>query len=93
MKIKCKCGKIATWYYMPAEEKWACCDDCVPRGCSCWQNPIKNEDGSIYYPQNIEGKDWKWIKKDKYWRELDGEGNELPCCEWWYKEEGWEDED
>ena len=35
MKIKCKCGKLATWYYMPSEHNWVYCDNCVPRGCSC----------------------------------------------------------
>jgi len=92
MKLKCKCGKIATWCYMPAEE-WACCDDCVPRGCTCWHNPIQldDEEGIIdNYPEGIEGKDWEWIDKNKYWRELDGEGRQLPCCEWWYDEKGWD---
>ena len=94
MKIKCKCGKIATWYYMPAEEEWACCDNCVPRGCSCWEWHDKKFNSEIYEePEGIEGKDWEWIDKRVSWRELDGEGKQIPCCEWWYKEEGWDDED
>jgi len=64
MKLKCKCGKMATWYYMPGENNWACCDNCVPRGCT--------------YCQILQG--------------LDEEGRQLPCIEWWYNEEGWDDE-
>ena len=79
MKIKCKCGKIATWYYMPAEEEWACCDDCVPRGCSCYE----------YDLHEIEPVG----EENDIWEELDGEGNRLPCTEWWYDKEGWDDED
>lgn len=84
MKLKCECGKIATWVYAPAEEEWACCDDCVPRGCTCfdWYDE----------PIGVEGKDWEWIEKDISWRELDGEGKQLPCVEWWYDKEGWDDE-
>lgn len=93
MKKKCKCGKIATWYYMPGDNDWACCDDCVPRGCICWQNPIQYEDGSIHNPQGIKGEDWEWVEENKYWEELDGNGRKLPCIEWWYNKEGWDDED
>lgn len=32
-KEKCKCGKIATWCYLPKDTLY--CDDCVSRGCSC----------------------------------------------------------
>ena len=95
MKLRCKCGKIATWYHMPAENEWACCDDCVPRGCTCNDEPTQFEDEEKIIenlPEGIEGKDWEWIEKDKYWRNLDGEGRQLPCCEWWYREEGWDDE-
>lgn len=38
MKIKCKCGKITTCFYMPGDNDWNCCDDCVPRGCFCVDN-------------------------------------------------------
>lgn len=92
MKLKCKCGKMATWAYVPAEEEWVCCDDCVPRGCSCWNNKITFENGDFNYPKGVEGKDWFWIEKYVYWEELDGEGKQLPCCEWWYNKEGWDDE-
>jgi hypothetical protein len=94
MKIKCECGKLATWYYMPAEHKWACCDDCVPRGCSCWEWNNKESNFEIYEePEGVEGKDWEWVDKGMSWRELDGEGKQIPCVEWWYDKEGWDDED
>ena len=35
MKHRCVCGKIATWQYAPSDRDAYCCDDCVPRGCSC----------------------------------------------------------
>lgn len=98
MKIKCKCGKITTWYYMPAEEEWACCDDCVPRGCTCEIRQAEYElDGEIWfdYPEDgnygIEGKNWEWID-EMTWQLLDN-GRPYPCCEWWYDKEGWDDED
>ncbi len=91
MKLKCKCGRVATWLYMPNESHY-CCDDCVPRGCTCWIESIECEDGSLYYPQGIEGKDWKWIEENQLWEKLDGEGKQMPCCEWWYDEEGWDNE-
>lgn len=71
------------------------CDECVPRGYSCWHNPIQfeHEDEIIPNPpEGFEGKDWEWIEKDKYWNELDDEGNQMPCCEWWYNEKGWSNE-
>ena len=61
MKGKCECGKLAVWYYMPNDNEWVACDDCVPRGCSC-----NNEE------------------------DVDEKGRKLPCCEWWYDENGWE---
>jgi hypothetical protein len=83
MKLKCACGKLAVWIYMPAEHEYVCCDDCVPRGCVCNDNDVNNET-----PDGTEGKDWRWLLKDKIWRELDGTGRDMPCCEFWYKEEG-----
>lgn len=79
MKIKCKCGKLATWYYMPDEHEWACCDNCVPRGCTCNDYPV---DGNY---ENSDPKNWK--------QELDEEGREFPCCEWWYNKEGWDEDE
>ena len=45
MKHKCKCGKLAVWYYMPNDNKWVACDDCVPRGCSCNYEEDVDEQG------------------------------------------------
>lgn len=87
MKLKCKCGKIATWVYAPAEHNWSCCDNCVPRGCTCWESNWKENK-----PEGIENDDWCWTNKPEIWEKLDGNGNRLPCCEWWYDEEGWDDE-
>lgn len=87
MKIKCKCGKLATWYYMPGENEWACCDDCVPRGCSCYEYDWRETK-----PEGIECDDWCWTNKTDIWEELDGKGNRLPCIEWWHVEEGWDNE-
>ena len=65
----------------------------MPKGCTCNDEPYifyDEEDGMIEnFPEGIEGKDWQDVNK-KYWRKLNGEGNQLPCCEWWYEEEGWE---
>lgn len=116
MKIKCKCGKLATWCLMsyPGDkfetidkttgktifvksEDYGitpyACDDCVPKGCSCWEWNNKDFNSEIYEePEGIEGKDWEWIIEDISWRELDGEGKQIPCCEWWYDKEGWDNE-
>jgi len=95
MKLKCECGKLATWYYMPDKNEWACCDACVPRGCSCNELDVNRIiDGEVYesLPNEewLEGKDWEWVIKDKRWRDLDGEGRQIPCCEWAYDEKGWD---
>lgn len=78
MKIKClKCGKLATWFYMSADsDDHAYCDNCVPRGCLCNEYPI---DGNC---ENLDPNNWK--------EDLDEQGRKLPCCEYWYDENGWE---
>ena len=40
----CDCGKGAKWLYMPSSnmENPYCCEDCVPRGCSCNERNINN---------------------------------------------------
>lgn len=54
-------------------------------------------------PEGIEGVDWKWIvrPKDEFYEEIksgeiwvyiDKEGREYPCCEFMYKEGGWDKE-
>lgn len=74
-KRLCKCGKIATWLYMPGDDDWGCCDNCVPRGCSCNEEPI---DGN-----------WDNINENNWIEKLDDKGRKFPCCEWWYQKEGW----
>lgn len=78
MKIKClKCGQLATWFYMPADSSdHAYCDKCVPRGCSCNEYPIDDN------YENLDPNNWT--------EDLDEQGRELPCCEYWYDENGWE---
>jgi len=68
------CGARATWLYMPAselpeEQRWAC-DEHVPRGCSCNDEP---KDGDY---ENPDPANWE--------PRLDEKGRKLPCCEWWY---------
>lgn len=53
-------------------------------------------------PEGIEGKDWKWVirkgdenmeeisLKDKVWTDLDENGQEYPCCEFWHSKDGWD---
>ncbi len=106
-KIKCNCGKIATWLYTPGEKFPFYCDDCVPRGCSCnWRN--RQRDGLIEgeLPQGFEGKNWKWVTIEEqknhgvnnpeekiFWVELDEDGKTYPCCEYDYDEKGYDIKD
>jgi len=67
------CGKPATWLYMPSSElpeaqRWAC-DEHVPRGCSCNDEPV---DGNY---DNADPANWK--------QATDNQGRKVPCCEWW----------
>lgn len=78
MKIKCKCGKVAVWMYAPNDSDSYCCEECVPRGCSCMQEPI---DGNR---ENKKESNWK--------REKDQLGREIPCIEWDYEKDGYKDE-
>lgn len=75
MKIKCDCGELAVWFYMPGDG--ACCDDCVPRGCTCNKYPIDE--------------DYENLKEENWEEDLDTDGRLLPCCEWDYEEEGWDE--
>ena len=92
MKEKCKCGKKATWIYMPGGGDDFKCDDCVSRGCSCnyhhegYEGLPTEEDG-------VEGVDWKWVLKNEIWVVLDEKGREYPCVEFEYEEEGFDIED
>lgn len=92
MKELCNCGKIAVWVYLPYtdnEFNHYYCDNCVNRGCGCNYNHI-SEFGE---PIGVEDIDWKWVKDIKdIWVELDEFGNEYPCCEYDYDEDGFEKE-
>lgn len=57
-KHKCsKCGKMATWLYMPSTKgRYFYCDDCVPRGCECNVYNIKD------FPKSENG-----ITQTIYW--------------------------
>jgi len=89
MKVKCACGKMATWSYMPQheEENLDFCDTCVPRGCSC-NDVAYLVDGSEPTYEQLYDDDTKII----YIQAEDTEGRHYPCCEYWYDEEGWDDE-
>lgn len=53
-------------------------------------------------PEGVEGKDWKWVVRagdenmeeitleSRVWTNIDEQGREYPCCEFWYEEEGWD---
>lgn len=93
MKNLCKCGKIATWVYMPSSshEIPCYCDECVPRGCSCNINstPLLDKDIGENPPES--NLNWKWIEFGKQWCYVDEKGREYPCIEYWYDEEGFDD--
>jgi len=80
MKKKCyKCRNKAVWLYMPGKDinSDLYCDNCVPRGCSC----------NIKYPDDDYDGD------DKYDQLTDDKGRELPCCEFDYNKDGYDEED
>ena len=85
--IKCKCGKIAVWCYMPGEKDCFCCDDCVPRGCSC-NIELKDE----LVTDDLTQEQYEELYKDKnnLVEQRDDKNRKRPCCEWWYDEEGFE---
>jgi hypothetical protein len=78
-KIKCKCEKIAQWFYLPSDSlDRAYCDECVPRGCSCNEYPL---DGN-----------WENLDPNNWTEELDKKGRKKPCCEFCYDKKGWDNE-
>jgi hypothetical protein len=56
----------AVWWYGPGED--LACDKCVPRGCSCNEEPV---DGN---PDNEDPSNWVEV--------VDPQGRKYPCCEW-----------
>lgn len=97
-KEKCSCGKMATWIYAPGHGDGSrpfYCDDCVSRGCSCnersvlpgdYHPPLTNPD----YPEGVENVDWKWVEQGRRYVYL-SEGKELPCCEYDWSEDGFDE--
>lgn len=105
-KHRCsKCDNIAVWLYMPSNKgRVFFCDNCVPRGCSCNVDNIK-EFGE---PTNQHV---MWWSKDStiedldnngsleksensfYYEILDDENRRSPCCEFEYDEDGYDIED
>lgn len=98
---KCK-TKLAVWSYLPKDYFY--CDDCIISsddkvGCSCNWKYI-NTDGK---PDGIEGKDWIWViydgddylrpitRDDKIWVNIDDNGRPLPCVEYDYDVDGYEE--
>lgn len=102
MKLKCEsCGKNnAEWCYMPKSHYL--CDNCIIpdnpdyKGCSCNWNYV---DVNAYYPplgkpelpEGEENKDWKWVEKDVCWQQIDDKGRPLPCCEYEFSQNGWDE--
>ena len=71
---------MATWVYMPSGNG-ICCDQCVPRGCSC----------NIIYCDELDDEGFPKPVLDEsnnYVEETDQQGRLLPCCEWCYNEFG-----
>lgn len=84
---------IATWFYMPAgDDDRYYCDDCVPRGCSCNRyyaaddlNPLSEETVKYFDENEVETtKDAAWA----YFVPVDENGEQFPCCEYTYEENG-----
>jgi hypothetical protein len=98
MKCLCECKKIATWLYMPSSSNTShpyYCDNCVPRGCSCnmeytVKSPQAHENGYGEDPPS-DGRSWKWIEENISWVYTDNKGRELPCIEFDYSDEGYDE--
>lgn len=100
-KELCNCGRTATWLYMPSSKSLPFyCEECVPRGCSC--NDEYPEDYSSREEWLHEGLSnaTKFMKGEtevspdeaEYFRYVDENGRENPCCEFDYDPEGFETE-
>lgn len=96
--MKCDCGKLATWVYMPGysdeDANEFSCDDCVSRGCSCNNRHTGNDGDRLPTEEDgIEGVDWIWVEKGIEWTVIDEKGRQYPCCEFYYDEENFKDWD
>lgn len=93
---KCECGKIATWWYMPASTiKFDpfYCDDCVPRGCDCQTRHVREPNLEEDDLPTADDLPFKWVKFGKIWKHVDENGRDLPCVEFDYSEEGYDEEE
>lgn len=81
--FSCACGKMAVWAYAPAGSEDYCCDECVPRGCSC---NVRLKSGKIEVYNELT--EQVINRDDDYETMKDEKGRELPCCEWDYKPAG-----
>jgi hypothetical protein len=77
----CKWRK-AVWSYMPGKEN--ACEKCVPRGCSCNNEPTKEmmEKYNDDYIAFMDSEDAQ--NKENYFQPVDEKGRKYPCCEWHY---------
>lgn len=95
-----ECGSLAYWMYMPGGsgsiEEDVYCDECVPRGCSCNQEPFTiqsmrwhKEEGHNFklgYWRNVSN--GKTISVSPLIIPLDEKNREYPCCEYFYEKDG-----
>ena len=96
----CSCGKKAVWCYMPgfsSGDSPYFCDDCVPRGCECNYEYLKEDAfhpplNEPNLPTGEENVDWKWIEKDVCWAPLTHKQREYPCGEYDFDPDGYERE-
>ncbi len=93
-----KCGKETAWIYMPSSTgNSAYCDACVPRGCSCNERPVwldgYGDSGELEHmikyktkfrivDNMLNGEEAPYLSHKRL-IELDEQGRELPCCEFW----------
>jgi len=77
--IKCMdddCYLPAVWCYMPSPCAYFC-DNHVPRGCQCNEEPKDDN--------------WESIDADNWHEILDDQNRRWPCCEYMYNKNGFED--
>jgi hypothetical protein len=89
---KCECGKLAQWLYMPYSELKHdpfFCDECVPRGCECQNRYVREPDLDDDDLPTADDLPFKWIVFGKSWKHVDDKGRDIPCVEYDYSEEGY----
>lgn len=83
-----KCDDLlAVWWYMPEfadGSRGYYCDACIPRGCSC--NIISAKETDLSIPSDYS------LNEDGDYECFESNGRRLPCCEYGYSEEGFEDD-